>query len=171
MKKIIICLAACAMAFGFYACRVSHCTPPTLPHDLKPIDCENYNDVATVYWHLQLDCKKLPHTPYPYTAPSPCDNLPLYVEGWGRRVGNNIILCPDSISAASEDVEKASNYINLYLERGDGLPFPEVYYYHIICGSILYREYHYNENYNNINYKIILRGAIRADDPEDYINE
>jgi len=75
MKKIIFCLAACAaIAFGLNACK-NKCAK--VPKDLKPIDCENYNDVKTVYWNFYRFCGK----DEPWLYDNSCDTI--RVEGWG----------------------------------------------------------------------------------------
>ena len=55
MKKIIICLAACTVTMALISCKprpIGGCGEcAKIPaHNL--IDCENYNDVFTVFWNL-----------------------------------------------------------------------------------------------------------------------
>ena len=152
MKKIIISLVVCAVMIGFSACYVK-CRPPKPPQNLKLIDCEDFNDVATVYWHLQRDCEYVDGL----TTTPPCDTL--WIEGWGRtsEYTNYITLCPDSISAAttSTTVERASHNVNLYVNMEEGVE--AVAYYRIACDAVQYLESccSYNQHY-----MIILKGNI-----------
>ena len=181
MKKIIFCLAVCAMAFGFYACKITYRCRSTvdMPHNLKPISCEDFNDVPTMYWNLLSDCNEIGvNKDYLCdTSSFPIEGWgrTLLIEGWGRKKGDFIILCPDSISATAEDVEKASNYVNLHLHwpgSGGIVADNSVDFYHIICSRIWHdnREWCSNER---IRYRIELWGAIlHFEDPtENYINE
>ena len=170
MKKIIICLAAFAAVMGFVACTVTKpiCRDIKIPHNLKPISCEDFNDVSTIYWNLLSDCNEIG-----VQADYLCDTShlsiegwerTLLIEGWGRKSGNFIILCPDSISAAAADVEKASNHVNLYLHWHSERP-KVVDYYHIVCREI----WHYKVEHSR--YRIELQGAIHHYDEtqENYI--
>jgi len=64
MKKIIFCLAACAVGIVFFACnQPTECEKCKVPAH-NPIDCENYNDVFTVFWNLNdsnfsYDCSEV----------------------------------------------------------------------------------------------------------------
>jgi len=166
MKKIIFCLAVGLMFFS--ACRTTYRCRSTadMPHNLKPISCKDFNDVPTIYWNMLNDCNEIG-----VQADYLCDTSRFYVEGWKRTLliegwgvqkGDFIILCPDSISAASEDVKKASNNVNLYLNW----PFIEgidkensVDYYRIVCIEIWW---HYE--YQHGIYRIRLNGAILLED-------
>ena len=177
MKKIIICLAVCTVVLCLSSCKTTYrCRDVKIPANLKPISCDAYNDVATIYWNLLNDCNEIGVSEsYPcdsvlYELPLWFDGPLLLIEGWGRKQGNFIILCPDSISAASEDVEKASNYINLYLHwpvSGGIVVENSVDYYHIICQKI--RQYTKNDRGS---YRIELWGGLFfSEPPENYINE
>jgi len=129
-----------------------------MPKNLKPISCEGFNDVPTIYWHLLNDCNEIG-----VKANYLCDTIPsfgykvLLIEGWGRKKGNYIIFCPDSVSAAAENVEKASNYVNLYLNWpvSEGVIVDNsIDYYHILCREI----WHYKPEHGV--YRIELNGAI-----------
>jgi len=131
---------------GFSACVTYKCKPPKPPYNLKSIDCEDYNDVATVYWHLQRDCEKGLDD---FVTPPPCGTL--WLKGWGRRNSDGVFLCPDSISAASINPQTASNGVCLCFEGtgADWYPKNVAVYYTIMCTSVIYQESccSYNQHY------------------------
>jgi len=54
MKKIILCLAACAIVTGFMSCKppiIGGCGDDIIIPAHNPIDRENYNNVYTVFWN------------------------------------------------------------------------------------------------------------------------
>ena len=126
MNKLIyiVCLVACVGLF--VVCKgVYHCKPKKMPANIKPIDCNNFNDVTTVYWNLYKGCDTY------YDIKPPCDTL--LVEGWGYRGNYEVILCPDSVSAAEHQ------YGGVALHwRGVG--DKDIDYYYMRCTSFSFSD-------------------------------
>jgi len=147
--KVIILTALCAVLL--WGCPPDdRCIPPKKPANLKPIDCEHFNDVATVYWNLESDCKS-----FADILPIPCDTV--LVEGWGYGRGDRIILCVDSVSAAK------------HLTNGVALQWAGISdivdYYYIVCDrGFTYRPWGSPGHYSIelIGYRIIEWNKIQA---------
>jgi len=68
MKKIIFCLAACAVVVGLTGCGITNdCSckkAPYIPADLPDVRCDTYNDVRTIFYSYIQFCDNYPaHNP------------------------------------------------------------------------------------------------------------
>ena len=112
----ILCLVTCV---GLLAgCkRHYHCKPKKMPANIKPIDCNNFNDVTTVYWYL--------HEGYDEHFGKPSCGTTLLVKGWGYKRSDYIILC-DSVLAEGRPIGVVLHW------RGTGNE-NDIDYYYISC--------------------------------------
>jgi len=119
----VVCVGLLGGCKGYY-----HCKPKKAPANLKPISCENFNNVTTIYWDLYRDCEEI----YYQEIKPPCDTL--LVEGWGYKGGGYIFFCPDSISAANQSSSMDLRWSAIGTEENFD-------HYYIVCTSIKYNEY------------------------------